>query len=132
MELIMEFEERKWWSIGRGRQDSKEKTKGKENKSSTNSKCNVFLVLLSSIRINVFLAAEPTLKVTSRQTKNLGALSIRSTLPCFSLTQPSKKMPGFIPEPELVLPPCLPACSSVPPHPPLVVFSLLLLKTNPD
>ena len=32
-------EERKWWSIGRGRKDSKEKTRGKENKISTNNKC---------------------------------------------------------------------------------------------
>jgi len=31
-------EERKWWSISRGRKDSKEKTKGKENKITTNNK----------------------------------------------------------------------------------------------
>jgi len=33
-------EEKKWWSIGRGRKDSKEKEKeGKENKMSTSTKC---------------------------------------------------------------------------------------------
>jgi hypothetical protein len=33
-------EEKKWWSIGRGRKDSKEKEKdGKENKMSNSSKC---------------------------------------------------------------------------------------------
>ena len=32
-------EEKKWWSIGRGRKDSKEKVKERENKISVNAKC---------------------------------------------------------------------------------------------
>lgn len=50
MLLKVKAEENKWWSIGRGRKDSKEKTKEKEDakshvreKSKTRTKCTFFL-----------------------------------------------------------------------------------------
>ena len=64
-------EERKWWSIGRGRKDSKEKekekekTKGKENKISTIVKrmCLFFISVFVSFDILVILVRESTLRV---------------------------------------------------------------------
>jgi len=57
-------EEKKWWSIGRGRKDSKEK-EGKENKMSTSTKCMPF-PCFSNRSAHAILAPEPTFRITDR------------------------------------------------------------------
>jgi hypothetical protein len=62
-------EERKWWSIGRGRKDSKEKEKikGKENKISTTTKRKsillIFAQLASTQLRSLSLVPENTVKI---------------------------------------------------------------------
>ena len=117
-------DDEKWWSVGQGRKDSKEKMKGKENKISPNNKCMSISFPCHSMFIDgnqeprgcvnlldyALLLGHPTVhpKIPPVQTLN-------SDCPNQS---PSQNVP--------VPPPLLPACSFLLRHPPLV----LLIKSR--